>query len=432
MLSRIVMGILASILFVAICFSLFQIGKSVQKIMSPGEKIIAGQKSTTTDIFIAGEQEEKKSEAVEELAIQTDAVTATATTRSVAISSAPKNVIVPIVFDRGEMLYPVRAGKISAAWNNNSWGIELEKGKQLATVHFLNPWAAFSVFTKELSLSGTRSIALVFHNESPDMINHLYLSFYRDTTKVGGTDISRYAKKTGDELVVQIPYEDIELTSATITDIVIESDQMGDMGLVSIGMSSEQVASIPKPIVVETPIPVSPPPAAPETPKAEVIPIATTEPVIYFAGLKNGWQYKTRKAKVEINNDERSTTGAAAKVFYETAGTGSFSLFRAGGVDTTGLKSLRIRVYGGITDHEWQQLYVTLYDRGGNKLGTKDISAYSANGGIKMQVWNDYTLPLSAFGAEGKIIGTIDIENVNATQVGDSLWIDYVLFQDSL
>lgn len=84
-------------------------------------------------------------------------------------------------------------------------------------------------------------------------------------------------------------------------------------------------------------------------------------------------------------------------------------------------------IYGGVTDHEWQQLIISAYDESGNKLGSVDAMKFSGNGSLRMQTWNKADIPLREINATNAVIKTIDIENVAVTktiEANDHMWID--------
>ena len=90
-------------------------------------------------------------------------------------------------------------------------------------------------------------------------------------------------------------------------------------------------------------------------------------------------------------------------------------------------------IYGGVTNREWQQIIVSVYDENGNKLGSVDAMKFSGNGSIHMQTWNKADIPLRELNASNAVIKSIDIENIAVTKTlseNDHMWFDDIRMLD--
>lgn len=330
---------------------------------------------------------------------------------------------------------PLHLGIYGDGWTNNSWGTQVSHEAKSATllVVYHQPWEAFSVYSQGVTTTKHRSVELVYTSKNTDP-RALFLSLYNGATRLGSVPLFPYQvpAKFG---MFRIPLGDIATTSPKFTDIVVESSQVqvvqfSELRLTDVGASSHLSEVYPAESSVVTPQPVvQPEPSAPE----EVRPVAPRAlgEKVYFGGLKDGWQVVTRRGTmIESTEDEnQSVTGKSIRLFF-TKQDGSLSFEHTGGVDTTGYRYLHMKIYAGVTDHEWQQLIITLYGANGEKLGTRDVMMYSGNGRLLMQTWNNANIPLRELGATDTLVKAIDIENVNVTQEGDHVWIDDVRFID--
>ena len=313
----------------------------------------------------------------------------------------------------------VDRGTPTKTWHNNSWGVDIRKDEVAgeSKIKFTSPWAAYSLYSSGFDLRGQQSIKLDITTPA-DATTSLYLSLYQGKNRLGSVPLLRYS--VGTSTLFHVPLSDMELVANYATDVVLESEFPGTIAIRSIAFSPE---------IVESRIPQSATVSATETipdPAPQALsPII--EPEVYFAGLQNEWVMTPRRASVDLLNEERSVTGNAIKVRFDTT-TSAISFFNLRGYRPEANAYLHIKVYGGVTDHLWQQLFVTVFDVHGVKLGTTDIAGFSGRGRIVNQTWNEFEIPLRALNAENAIIGTIDIENGSVTQEGDSVWIDDVRF----
>jgi hypothetical protein len=323
----------------------------------------------------------------------------------------------PVVLIQEVSLTPLSKGKLGEGWNSNSWGLLKEKNN----ISFTHPWAAYSLYATSTDISNTYSVALVVEADK-EAVSHLYLTFYNGKTRVGGVPLALYDNATSSAHSLIVPTADMKLWGKIITDILIESDATGTVKISSIALSPNNDSSkiaLPE-VIPEAGIPV---PQAPLVPTV-LAPFAET-PKIYSAGLRGAWSVHARRVDIDLQNEERSITGKSIKVRFNSTSS-ALTIEHPRGIATKGYTTLNIFVYGGVTDHEWQELYVTLYDAAGGKLGTKQISDFAPSQRLQMQTWLNYKLQLSDFGAKDVVIKTIDIENASITQEGDSLWIDAV------
>jgi hypothetical protein len=313
----------------------------------------------------------------------------------------------------------VDRGTPTKTWHNNSWGVDIRKDEVAgeSKIEFTSPWAAYSLYSSGFDLRGQQSIKLDITTPA-DATTSLYLSLYQGKNRLGSVPLLRYS--VGTSTLFHVPLSDMELVANYVTDVVLESEFPGTIAVRFIAFSTQ---------IAESRIP---PPA--NAPISETISEDVSQPIppvikpeVYFAGLQNGWVMIPRRASVDLLNEERSVTGNAMKIRFDTTSS-AISLFNPRGYRPVGNAYLHIKVYGGVTDHLWQQLFVTVFDVHGVKLGTTDIAGFSGRGRIVNQTWNEFEIPLRALNAENAIIGTIDIENGSVTQEGDFVWIDDVRF----
>jgi hypothetical protein len=316
-------------------------------------------------------------------------------------------------------------GVISESWKSNSWGVILtqEASSKTMDVHFKNSWSAFSLYSNGISLKDLWSLEIEF-SSATQPATPLYLALYQGVKRLGAVELSLYSAHASDG-VLRVPLTDFDLQSHYITDVIIESESPARVAMSSMSFSSStQSTKISKPTVVQEEDILVSGVLAPEA----IAPIS--EQTIYSNGLKNGWLATARRGVLDQMNEERSVSGSAMKISFDT-NTSALSLHHPSGVNTDKFSHVEFMVYGGTTDYLWQQLYVTAYDIKGNKLGTVDMAGYSGRGRLVNQQWEKFSIPLSAFADTGVIIATFDIENASITQYGDALWIDAVRF-DSL
>lgn len=322
-------------------------------------------------------------------------------------------------------------------WANNSWGTKVVHDKKSATLvaTYHKPWEAFSVYSEGMTTAKHRSIELVFTSKDTDS-RTLFLSLYNGTMKVGAVPLFPYQVPTKFGMF-RIPLGDIATTSEKFTDIVIESDraqsvQFSELRLSDTSATSRLSEIYPAPVIAETPAVAPTPAPTPAEPVVVTPPAAKAKGGnIFFQGLAEGWKVVTRRGTVieTMEDENQSVTGKAIKLHF-TLQDGSLSFEHPGGINTTGYRYLHMKIYGGLTDHEWQQLIVTLYGENDKKLGTRDVMMYSGNGRLLMQTWNNANIPLYELGASDTVVKAIDIENVNVTQDGDHVWIDDVRLVD--
>ncbi len=340
----------------------------------------------------------------------------TSPTRDLVVIAADAPVVAP-----GSQL--VSNGRIAQGWLQNSWGVLVAPSEKGMRVQYRKSWDAFSLFGSGFTVGEYRAVTIAFAR-APQAIDALHLSLFDGAKRLGTIALAPYRVT---DTTYTLPLAAFT-TAATITDVALESGAVGAVELVALQFTTEKVAVVKQVVIEPTPVPAQEEVVVPSPAPAPVVVPAITAPEILVSGLRNGWTIDGRGVEYDAKNDERSITGFALKFMYPEAG-GRLTITHQGGMNTKGFDVLRLRLYGGITDHQWQQLYVTMYDREGNKLGTSDIMGFNATAVLQMRTWNEVRLPLHAFGGSGVVIKTIDIENVNRTQVGDAMWLDDLRFE---
>jgi hypothetical protein len=306
---------------------------------------------------------------------------------------------------------------IDPTWRSNSWGTLLGTGTPgVLTATFENPWAALSLYSTGFDLKDTRSITIDFAVPRATA-TPLYLALYQGKNRLGSVLLDRYITATGTQ--ARIPLSDLDLLANYATDLVIESEFPASIDIKNIVFSPASAESRKSAPPVEEGASAQEPVSTPLPP--------ISEPIVYFGGTQNGWIVTSRRATMELENEDRSVTGKAIKVSFDTT-TSALTFYQPRAFSTAGYDFLRIRVYGGITENQWQQLYLSAYNAAGKRLGTSDIAAFSGRGRIANQTWNVFEIPLSALGAKGEEIATLELENASITQQGDALWIDDISF----
>lgn len=313
-------------------------------------------------------------------------------------------------------------GVIDPTWKNNSWGTTLSShsDEKVLLADLGATWSAISLYSAGFNLKDVRSIELSYYFVPESGTSSLYLAFYQGRDRLGAVPLTPYSDVEGTHRI-QVPLADMELKANYITDVVIESENPARVAFSDITFSSAVVPSrkaVPAPLVSseETPILVPAQSTPPET-----------RPRIYFEGMQSGWLVDTRRARLNLMDTTNSITGTALRISFDTT-TSAISFTHPNGFATKGYSYVYFSVYGGVTDHTWQQLYVSFYDVAGNRLGTVDMAAFSARGHILNQQWAEFQVPLRELHASNVVIGTIDIENASVTEPGDSVWLDNVGF----
>lgn len=319
----------------------------------------------------------------------------------------------------------LKNGILGSGWKNNSWGIRGDSERLLGvnslTIDFLNQWSAYSLYSSGMSLKDLYTVSLTISSEDANT-NHLFLSFYSGKERIGGVPLASYLDNSPLTHTLMIPIADAKMSSTTITDILLESDAPTTIELRNILLLKESGSTKIAVAVAPTVAPEVAPPAPAPTPAPQ--PLASSAN-IYFKGIQDHWVFRTWKIDLDPMNEEKSITGLSMKVHFNST-TSALYLEHPQGIATKGYDTLSISVYGGVTDHEWQQLYVTLYDANGKKLGTHEITDFTSPPSLQMQTWKTYVLPLWAFNASDTVIKAIGIENASITQDGDYVWIDGV------
>lgn len=385
--------------------------------------IVATEEPSLIETPVVTEREESTS---------TDAVATTTTS-----TSTPKVATSTPAVKLQVSSTPLHLGIYGDGWANNSWGTKVVHDKKSATLvaTYHKPWEAFSVYSEGMTTAKYRSIELVFTSKNTDS-RTLFLSLYNGTTKVGAVPLFPYQVPTKFGMF-RIPLADIATTSSKFTDIVIESDHAQSVQFSELRLSDTNASSHLSEIYPVASVDTAPT-VTPEPAPVPAEPVVMTPPAakakggnIFFQGLAEGWKVVTRRGTVieTMEDENQSVTGKAIKLHF-TLQDGSLSFEHPGGIDTTGYRYLHMKIYGGLTDYQWQQLIVTLYGENDKKLGTRDVMMYSGNGRIQMQNWNNANIPLYELGATDTVVKSIDIENVNVTQDGDHVWIDDVRLVD--
>jgi hypothetical protein len=329
-------------------------------------------------------------------------------------------------------------GVIGGGWSSNSWGIVVPKKQEKGAfeVLFRDSWAALSLYSKGISVDRFRSIEIVLGPATP-LPDSLFLSLTNMNERVGALPMEPYRYQTNNGYTYRIPISDFRVYVPTITEVAIESANPQPLRVVSIKLSKEEATSR-----ISLPSPAQPAPIEPVSPQpSQSVEQAPSQPAplaesgkIYFNGVIGDWEVNARRGAVidDIRDTSRSVTGSAIRVHFDKQD-GSLSFTHPGGFKVSESDVLRMRILPGITDREWQQLIVTLYDQNGNRLGSTDVMTFSGNGTLRMQIWNDALIPLRHLNATGAIVKTIDIENVAVTkfiETGDNVWIDDVSILD--
>ena len=331
---------------------------------------------------------------------------------------------------------------LADGWASNSWGIDTTFAKKNTAllINFKKPWDALSLYSSGYSLKKANSVEIQLASPATPPAT-LFVSLFHVKEKIGSVPLAPYQVDNLPKGYFRIPVSDIGFTESVVTDLVIESAVPQKVSISNIRFSRVHASSQlvvtppalqqvvitppavevqPAPVVV-TPLPQPPPPQAPLAAYA-------VNPIIYRSVFSDGWKTVLRRGAVidDLADTERSITGAAIKFHFDQQD-GSMSFVHPRGIQTREYHTLHMYIYGGVTDHEWQQLIISAYDESGNKLGSVDAMKFSGNGSLRMQTWNKADIPLREINATNAVIKTIDIENVAVTktiEANDHMWID--------
>lgn len=327
--------------------------------------------------------------------------------------------------------------KLGTGWANNSWGINttLDNKSDFLMVTYEKPWGALSLYTAGFSLREKNSVEIQIASPSTDPAT-LFVTLFNKKEKLGSVALAPYQVANLEHGYFRIPISDVGVPTGTITDVVIESAIAQKISVKNIRFSrvhanSQLIVTLVPETVVPVPevAPIITPPSAPV-----VLPDYATSPNIYHSGLQNSWQTVLQRGAVidDLINDEHSITGKAIKVHFDQQD-GSLSFVHPRGIKTAAYQTLHMYIYGGVTNREWQQIIVSVYDENGNKLGSVDAMKFSGNGSIHMQTWNKADIPLRELNASNAVIKSIDIENIAVTKTlseNDHMWFDDIRMLD--
>ena len=184
------------------------------------------------------------------------------------------------------------------------------------------------------------------------------------------------------------------------------------------------VAATPTSVAIPTATPTPTPTTVATIPTSTQVPsptsTATTTYSIYADALTSGWINDSYYATVNFANTTPVYQGAKSISFTSTKGWAGLTFKSSAGFNTTGYNFLSFVIR---TTKANQNLVVYAEDPAYKLL--KSVSLASYGGNPSANSWQIYTVPLTALGANARIVGDFTIQN-NTSTAQPVLYVDQV------